>query len=45
MIQGVGFDISRREQVSSAFHLVIQVSREKMGRRVIREMLRFSGAT
>lgn len=27
-----------REQVSRAFHLVVQVSREKMGRRVIREI-------
>lgn len=27
-----------REQVSRAFHLVVQVSREKMGRRVVREI-------
>jgi hypothetical protein len=27
-----------REQVSRAFHLVVQVGKEKMGRRVIREI-------
>lgn len=34
---GLGEDVAR-EQVSRAFHLVVQLGRERMGRRVIREI-------
>lgn len=37
MESGLSEDVAR-EQVSRAFHLVVQISKEKMGRRVIREI-------
>jgi hypothetical protein len=38
MESGLANESVAREQVSRAFHLVVQVAKEKMGRRVIREI-------